>query len=46
MEEELTVGERPDGRPLPKGFSRWVVRRVLRGGKLVKVFDGPERDKP
>jgi hypothetical protein len=46
MEEELTAEERPDGHALPKGFSRWVVRRVLRGGKLVKVVDGPEKDKP
>lgn len=39
-------GEKPDGTPLTKGFSHWLIRYELRQGKLVKTFEGPIGDKP
>lgn len=44
--EETTRPNRPDGKPLPKGFTQWMRRRALRGGELVTVFDGPDRGVP
>lgn len=41
--EEVTRENRPDGGPIPRGFTNWVLRSEFRRGKLVKVFDGPVR---
>jgi hypothetical protein len=38
-----TIGERPDGKPLPPGFDRWEVVRERRGGQMVKVREGPAK---
>ncbi len=38
-------GEKPDGTALPPGASFWLIRHELRGGKMVKTFDGALRDK-
>ena len=44
--EQTILGQSPKGKPLPPGFAHWTVRYERRGGRLVKVFDGPERAKP
>jgi len=36
-------GEKPDGTPLAAGFSHWLIRKELRGDKLVKTFEGALR---
>jgi hypothetical protein len=46
LEVWTTLGARPDGKDLPKGFTHWVVRKERRAGRLVKVLDGPEKVKP
>jgi hypothetical protein len=46
LEEYVTHGEREDGKPLPAGYDRWVRRKERRGGRLVKVFEGPAKDPP
>jgi hypothetical protein len=40
-----TVGEMPDGRPLPAGYESYEVRYKRAGGALRKVFQGPVRAK-
>lgn len=42
-EETTTLGETPQGKPLPKGFTSWRVRHERRGGSMKKVMDGPAR---
>lgn len=37
------LGETPEGKPLPKGFSSYRVRYERRGSAQKKVFDGPAR---
>lgn len=39
-------GEKPDGTPLPPGFGHWLIRYELRNGKLVKTFEGAQRETP
>ncbi|MCL4750071.1 MAG: hypothetical protein KJ015_07925 [Myxococcales bacterium] len=41
--ETTTLGETPQGKPLPKGFTSWRVRYERRGGSMKKVIDGPAR---
>lgn len=38
-------GEKPDGTPLSAGFSHWLIRNELKGGKFVKTFEGAIGDK-
>jgi hypothetical protein len=39
-----TLGEKPNGDALPAGYARWDTIYKRKGGKLVKVFDGPVKD--